>query len=113
MKHKCDGCRYKGEHQEMMFRPFGVCTLEKNLAKAEQAYNADTCPYGKNLCAAECHKQSEGAWNTTPLSDTYPYFTAYSHTCPKCTYTYYDVRKGGYKFCPNCGANMAGGVHET
>lgn len=43
--HKCDGCRYKGEHQEMGFRPFGVCTRETDLIKAEKAYNADVCPY--------------------------------------------------------------------
>lgn len=47
MGHKCDGCRYKGEHQEMMFRPFGVCTKELNLIDAEKAYNADKCPYKK------------------------------------------------------------------
>jgi hypothetical protein len=47
MKHKCDGCKYKGEHQEMMFRPFGVCTRETNLIDAEKAYKADKCPYKK------------------------------------------------------------------
>ena len=45
MKHKCDGCRYKGEHQEMMFRPFGVCTRALNLIEAEKNYNAEKCPY--------------------------------------------------------------------
>lgn len=44
MKHKCDGCRYKGEHQEMTFKPFGVCTRYTNLIEAEKAYNADVCP---------------------------------------------------------------------
>lgn len=43
--HKCDGCRYKGEHQEMGFRPMGVCTKTTNLIEAERAYNADVCPY--------------------------------------------------------------------
>lgn len=47
MGHKCDGCRYKSEHQEMMFRPFGVCTKELNLIDAEKAYNADKCHYKK------------------------------------------------------------------
>ena len=42
---KCDGCRYAGEHQEMGFRPFGVCTKETNLIKAEQNYKAECCPY--------------------------------------------------------------------
>jgi hypothetical protein len=45
MGHKCDGCRFKGEHQEMMFRPFGVCLRELNLAEAEKNYNAEKCPY--------------------------------------------------------------------
>lgn len=45
MGHKCDGCRFKGEHQEMMFRPFGVCLRELNLAEAEKSYNAEKCPY--------------------------------------------------------------------
>lgn len=45
MGHKCDGCRFKGEHQEMMFRPFGVCLRELNLADAEKNYNAEKCPY--------------------------------------------------------------------
>lgn len=115
MKHKCDGCKYKGEHQEMMFRPFGICMLESSLVKAEQAYNADTCPYGKNFSTADYREQIYRlyGWNTTIRGDTYPYFTAYSHTCSKCTYTYYDFREGGYNFCPKCGAKMTGGVHET
>lgn len=49
MAHKCDGCRYKGEHSEMMFRPFGVCTKDLNLFDAEKAYNAEVCP-NKNSC---------------------------------------------------------------
>lgn len=51
MPHKCDGCRYKGEHQEMGFRPFGVCFKETNLIKAEQNYNAECCPYIVELYA--------------------------------------------------------------
>lgn len=43
--HKCNGCKYKGEHQEMMFRPFGVCLKERNLVEAEKAYRAEKCPY--------------------------------------------------------------------
>lgn len=49
MEHKCDGCRFKGEHQEMMFRPFGVCTRELNLAEAEKNYNAEKCPYYEEM----------------------------------------------------------------
>jgi hypothetical protein len=45
MEHKCNGCRYKGIHQEMMFRPFGVCMRETNLIQAEKNYNAYVCPY--------------------------------------------------------------------
>lgn len=47
MAHKCDGCRYKGEHQEMMFRPMGVCTRELNLLDAIKNYEAEKCPYKK------------------------------------------------------------------
>ena len=32
-------------HQEMMFKPFGVCLRETNLIQAEKNYNADVCPY--------------------------------------------------------------------
>ena len=41
--HKCDGCKYKSEHQEMGFKPFGVCTKKTDLWEAEKAYNADKC----------------------------------------------------------------------
>jgi hypothetical protein len=47
MAHKCDGCKYKGEHQEMMFRPFGVCNRGANLLEAVQNYEAKKCPYKK------------------------------------------------------------------
>lgn len=47
--HKCDGCRYKGEHHEMGFRPFGVCYKETNLIEAEKNYNAETCPYKRDI----------------------------------------------------------------
>ena len=45
MAHKCDGCRYKGKHQEMGFVPFGVCLKETSLIRAERNYNAECCPY--------------------------------------------------------------------
>lgn len=45
MANKCDGCKYKGEHQEMGFVPFGVCLKETNLIKAEQTYKAEHCPW--------------------------------------------------------------------
>ena len=47
--HKCDGCRYKGEHQEMGFKPFGVCYKETNLIEAEKNYKAETCPYNRKI----------------------------------------------------------------
>lgn len=47
LKHKCNGCIYKGEHQEMGFRPFGVCTRTSNLIEAEMNYRARICPYEK------------------------------------------------------------------
>lgn len=54
MKHKCDGCKYKGEHQEMMFRPLEVCLRETNLIRARTNYNADICPY------KDMRKEDEG-----------------------------------------------------
>jgi hypothetical protein len=47
MKHKCDGCQYKGEHQEMGFISTGVCGRERNLADAIKAYESNKCPYKK------------------------------------------------------------------
>ena len=47
MAHKCDGCRYKGEHQEMKFRPIGVCNRGADLAEAVRNYEAEKCPYKK------------------------------------------------------------------
>lgn len=46
--HKCNGCRYKGEHQEMGFASMGVCTRTTNLIEAEKNYKAEKCPYKKN-----------------------------------------------------------------
>ena len=51
MTHKCDGCRYNGEHQEMGFIPFGVCLKETNLIKAQQNYNAECCPFIADIYA--------------------------------------------------------------
>ena len=72
MKHKCDGCMYKGEHQEMMFKPFGVCLRETDIISAERAYKADECPYErlKDLYKEKCKdaglvslaKALEGIW---------------------------------------------------
>lgn len=43
--HKCDRCEYKGEHQEMGFRPVGVCLKESNLVRAAIAFGAPKCPF--------------------------------------------------------------------
>lgn len=44
---KCDGCRYKSEHQEMGFGAIGVCYKEPNLLAAVKAYEAKVCPFAK------------------------------------------------------------------
>ena len=68
MNHKCDGCKYKGEHQEMMFRPFGVCLKETDIIMAEKNYNAEKCPYEnlKDLCrnieSMSFNKEFKGIW---------------------------------------------------
>ena len=56
MFHKCYGCKYESTHQEMGFRPFGVCTKKSNLAEAEKAYNAEVCPYDKDI------KHKDATW---------------------------------------------------
>ncbi len=45
MGHKCDGCSFKSEHQEMGFKPFGACTKYTNLIEAQKAYEAEKCPF--------------------------------------------------------------------
>ena len=45
MVHKCEGCRYKGVHQEMGFCATPVCTKTMNLEDAAKAYAAKDCPY--------------------------------------------------------------------
>lgn len=55
--HKCDDCVYKGEHQEMMFKPFGVCLKFFDLADAEKAYNATICPFEQKEDKSETSKK--------------------------------------------------------
>ena len=43
--HKCESCKYRGEHQEMGFAPEGVCLLENNLVNAVISYRAEVCPF--------------------------------------------------------------------
>ena len=57
MNHKCDGCKYKGEHQEMMFKPFGVCCRISDLAEAEKAYKADICPFSDKYASFDAALQ--------------------------------------------------------
>ena len=52
--HKCDTCQYKGEHQEMGFKPCGVCTKEHDLIKAVLAYRAKKCPFAKKVELEPC-----------------------------------------------------------
>lgn len=66
MNHKCDGCKYKSEHQEMMFSPFGVCTRTTNLIEAVKNYDAEKCPYeintwviSENGCVITCPECGE------------------------------------------------------
>ena len=47
MDHKCEGCQYKGYHQEMMFKPMAVCNRGANLLEAIKNYEAEKCPYQK------------------------------------------------------------------
>ena len=54
MKHKCDGCKYKSTHQEMGFKPFGVCRKEFDLIEAQKNYNAEKCPYEKETKQSDC-----------------------------------------------------------
>lgn len=44
--HKCDGCKYKSEHQEMGFMSVGVCTKELLLPDAIKAYTEPECRFG-------------------------------------------------------------------
>lgn len=88
--HECDGCKYKGEHQEMGFRAVGTCTKEHSLPDAVKAYDAAGCKFSIqkksefleemakhtemqdafNECAAVLKKAAQGALNayTTNLS---------------------------------------------
>lgn len=54
MKHKCDGCKYKSTHQEMGFKPFGVCRKGFDLIEAQKNYNAEKCPYEKETKQSDC-----------------------------------------------------------
>ncbi len=63
--HKCNECLYKGEHHEMMFKPFGVCTLFLDLIDAEEAYNAEICPFEQKKDNSEASKK---AWERVSSS---------------------------------------------
>lgn len=60
--HKCEGCRFRAEHQEQGFRPFGVCSKEKNLIEAEKIYKAEICPYFPNR-----RRMIESGWNDAAI----------------------------------------------
>lgn len=50
--HKCDGCKYKSEHQEMGFKATGVCSKEHYLPDAIKAFNDKECRFGS--CKQTC-----------------------------------------------------------
>lgn len=71
MVHKCDGCPHKGEHQEMMFRPMGVCNKAGNLADAIAAYEADTCPYAGSGAATPEYRRPIPAPAPVPVDTSW------------------------------------------
>lgn len=72
--HKCDGCKYKSEHQEMGFKAVGTCTQEHYLPNAIKAYNATECRFGEHKkicpickhplhqCQCELHGNDRNSW---------------------------------------------------
>ena len=92
MNHKCNGCKYKGEHQEMMFSSMGVCLRETNLIEAVKNYNAEKCPYKKTEECSVCSSD----YNQEITSILIRYHTPNS-TSRKIIET---------KFCPNCGRQL-------
>ena len=56
--HKCEGCKYRGEHQEMGFRAVGVCNRETDVLKATLVYNSLKCPYTEGTESAQILKSA-------------------------------------------------------
>lgn len=61
MFHKCDGCQFKGEHDEMMFKPLGICKRGADLIEANRFYNAEKCPFNetKSMCYLNADCQND------------------------------------------------------
>lgn len=61
MFHKCDGCQFKGEHQEMMFKPMGICKKGADLVEALKFYEAEKCPFNetKSMCDVNAYCQAD------------------------------------------------------
>lgn len=89
MKHKCDGCRYKGQHQEMGFCSTPVCTKAVSLEYAAKAYAAPKCPYG---IVQPADKLKQAVEDIRLLGRTGEFI------CPVCAY--YNHGAGDPKHCP-------------
>lgn len=88
--HKCEGCRYKGVHQEMGFCATPVCTKTMNLEHAAKAYAAKDCPY-KIVKPADMLKQA--------VEDIRLLDRMGANICPVCAH--YNHGAGDPKHCPN------------
>ena len=92
MKHKCDGCIHKSEHQEMGFKPFGICTKETDIIEAEKAYKAEKCPFAKPMTHFERIKAMSIEQMAEFLDSNY-------HTCDFCLN---NMRNGGEGCSKGC-----------
>lgn len=89
MVHKCEGCRFKGVHQEMGFCATPVCTKTMNLEDAAKAYAAKKCPY-KIVKPADKLKQA--------VEDIRMLGRMGANICPVCAH--YNHGAGNPKQCP-------------
>lgn len=76
MKHKCDGCKYKGEHQKI-----GVCYKEHSLIEAAKAYKADKCPFAKPMTNFERIKTKIAKMNLIELFEFFGGATCENVVC--------------------------------
>ena len=90
MVHKCEGCRYKGVHQEMGFCGTPVCTKAVSLEYAAKAYAAKKCPY-KIVSTADKLKQA---------IDDIRLLARMEFACPVCAY--YNHGEGKKGECVKC-----------
>ena len=85
--HKCEGCIYLGEHQEMGFCPTPICTKAISLEYAIKAYNAPECPYKVKTAAEQA------------VEDIRMLGRMGQNICPVCAH--YNHGAGDPKHCPN------------